>query len=108
MTKAVIVLVTAAAVALVWSSGDGWTPRPAVGGERAQAAGNDELSWSGTTVYVLQEDEGAGTENDQRVPVQVWTLVAAAGAGGIGLLLLLLRMAMGWVQQPPPPEESHH
>lgn len=53
-------------------------------------------------------DEGTNSEDNDRVPVQVWTLVTVVGAMGVGLLLYLLRMAMGWVKPPPAKEEAQH
>ena len=50
----------------------------------------------------------ASSEPDQRVPVQLWTVLAAGGAAGVGLVLFLLRVALGRVKPPPPQDESHH
>ena len=46
-------------------------------------------------------------DDDSRVAVQTWTVVAASSAAAVGLLLLLVRVAMGWTK-PPPPQEGDH
>ncbi len=56
-----------------------------------------------------QDDPGDVTsDSDDRVPVMVWTVLAAAGAMALGLVLYLLRLIMGWVKPPPEQQEGQH
>lgn len=78
-------------------------PRPAFTSDDATAA------WSVPTGAIAQgRDAQASADDDTRVPVQVWTLMAFGGAAGLGLVLYLLRVAMGWVKPPPPQKEPDH
>ena len=75
-------------------------PRPVFASDDATAA------WSAPTGAIAQgRDAQASADDDTRVPVQVWTLMAFGGAAGVGLVLHLLRVAMGWVKPPPPQKE---
>ena len=47
-------------------------------------------------------------DDDSRVEVQTWTLLAVVAAAAVGLLAFMVRVIMGWVEPPPPPEESAH
>ncbi len=78
-------------------------PRPAFTSDDATAA------WSVPTGAIAQgRDAQASADDDTRVPVQVWTVMAFGGAAGVGLVLYLLRVAMGWVRPPPPQKEPDH
>lgn len=104
-----IVLIAAAMAAFVWIMGDVSTSASAAGARAPALASTDEAaSWVASAAYAAQTDDAANADGDERVHVQLWTLVAAAGAGGVGLLALLVRMAMGWVKSPPPAKEGHH
>lgn len=46
--------------------------------------------------------------SDTKVPVQIWTIMAAGGACAVFLLLFLLRVGLGRVAPPPPQEEAAH
>jgi hypothetical protein len=64
----------------------------------------------GPAIASPQQDGDSGAQaDDQRLPVQLWTVLAAGGATAVGLVLYLLRLAIGWVKPPPPPQdESQH
>ncbi|MEX0786554.1 MAG: hypothetical protein WD939_07955 [Dehalococcoidia bacterium] len=94
---------TLAAVALVafaWLAIGGLTP--------TSVAASDALTLSAVDHSLpaapAQVDDGAG--DDTRIPVMLWTLVAAGGAAGLGLILLVVRIGMGWVKPLPPPQEE--
>ena len=72
----------------------------------ALAAGDEDVGWTARAGAFAQGAAGAG--GDERVPVQVWTVLAAGGAMAVGLALFLLRLAMGWTKPPPPQEEHEH
>lgn len=54
-------------------------------------------------VALAQATDGA---DGTRVPVQVWTVMAAGGAMAVGLVLFLVRVLLGRAQPPPPPQEG--
>lgn len=106
MMRGVAIVLAAAAVAVfLWVVSDAWTASPGAAKERSYAAATVDAA-AGPLPAVLAQD--GGIDQDDRLPVQLWTLVAAGGAAGLGLLLFLVRLAMGWVKRPPPQEESHH
>ena len=53
-------------------------------------------------------EEDITADDDDRVPVQVWTVLAAGGAMAAGLVLFMVRLAAGWVKSAPPQDEPHH
>ena len=69
-----------------------------------------------TTTMSLYRDAAASHQqtgksppsDDQRVPVQVWTIMAAGAAAAVGLLLFFVRIALGRVAPPPPQEDAPH
>ena len=78
-------------------------PQPAFASDDATAA------WSAPIGANPQgRDAQASANDDTRVPVQVWTVMAFGSAAGVGLVLYLLRVAMGWVKPPPPQKEPDH
>lgn len=60
--------------------------------------------------FVQEEQPVQDPDDDDRVPVQVWTVLAAGGAMALGLVLFMVRAVLGLVKPPPPPQESaeHH
>ena len=77
--------------------------------ERSPALISAESGFAGPYHGITQAQEGATSGNDDRVAVQVWTVLAAGGAAAVGLVLFLLRLALGLVKPPPPQQdESHH
>ncbi len=59
------------------------------------------------TVDISPQIDGVA-DDDSRVEVQTWTIFAAASAAAVGLLAFMVRAIMGWVEPPPPKEESPH
>ena len=75
----------------------------------AFASDDATAAWSAPTAAIAQgRDAQASADDDTRVPVQVWTVLAAGGAAGVGLVVYLLRVVMGWVKPPPPQKEPDH
>ena len=96
------VLAAIAMAGLLWIAGGTSGLAAAHEMERTPAAVEQEMPATGAPIQV-----DSAADEDNRVSVQLWTLVAVGGAAGVGLLLLLLRIAMGWVR-PPPQEEGGH
>ena len=110
MTVRTIVLTGAAIAAFLWMTGAMTAPGRSVARERApaHAAADSALGWTAQAAPDVQGGGGPGSADDStRVPVQVWTVVAAVGAAAVGLVLFLLRLAAGWVKGPPQQEDSH-
>ena len=107
MNMRAITLTVAAAAVLLWSEAVLTAPGESAAAERAPAlsAADEDVGWPGQRA---QAEGGDAVDGDTRVPVQVWTVLAAVGAAGVGLVLFLVRMVMGWVKPPPAQEESHH
>ena len=107
-----LLMLTAAVVATVaWIVADTSRSASSAAGERTPAfvALGAAVGGSAPVLAQVQEDEdAAGSDGDERVPVQVWTVFAAGAAAGVGLVLYLLRLAMGWVRPPPSQEEGRH
>ena len=107
----VLVLTAAVVAAVVWIVADASRPAPS-----AAEAGTPAFVSAGTAVdgsapvpvQVQENEDEARSDGGERVPVQVWTVLAAGGAAGVGLVLYLARLAMGWVKTPPSQEESQH
>jgi len=107
-TTAVRALLVIAALAVVVPT----TSQVALPGQTEVASASwsapDDLAGGGAPQVPRQQQNDQADEED-RVPVQVWTVVAAAGAVLLGLLGFLLRLILGRV--PPPPSEedrAHH
>lgn len=95
-----------------------------VGSAAAAAAPRSARASDGSGVVMRAQDDGGTTAGDAalaqasdgaedtRVPVQVWTVMAAGGAMAVGLVLFLVRVLLGRAQPPPPPQEGeasgHH
>ncbi|MCH8994475.1 MAG: hypothetical protein IH959_05830 [Chloroflexi bacterium] len=99
-------LILAAVVGLVWLVAG--TAAPGSAEEQpygdSVAAGDNSPALPGASA----QDDGTIDDEDTRLSVQLWTVVAAAGAAGVGLLAFLLRAMLGWVKPPPPQEEPPH
>ena len=71
----------------------------------AIAAGEGQ---AGPGVLPIEAQRLQPDSDSHRLPVQLWTVVAAGGAAGAGLVLFLVRIALGRVKPPPPQEDAHH
>ena len=84
---------------------DAVTPRMTLARERGPSLeAGDATGPTAPDALLAQADSGG----DQRLPVQLWTVLAAGGAAGVGLVLFLVRVALGRVKPPPQQEEVHH
>jgi hypothetical protein len=103
-----LTLTAAVAVVLLWLIDGAATSPTAAAVDHEPAFASSETAFGGLTQ--TQEDaQDAASGNDDRVPVQVWTVFAAGGAAAVCLVLYLLRLALGLVKPPPPEqEEAHH
>jgi hypothetical protein len=105
------VLVSAAVIAgavigAVLLAMDAVVPKTTLARDRGQTiAVAASVGQAGPAAALLQTQDSV---KDQRVPVQLWTVLAAGVAMGVGLVLFLLRIALGRVKPPPPQEEAHH
>ncbi len=96
-------LIAAVAIAALLLALDAVAPQMTVARERGSAIA------VGASHLGLAPIQGTEAQDDgQRVPVQLWTVLAAGGAAGVGLVLFLLRIALGRVKPPPPQEEARH
>ena len=102
--KALLIAVSALAL-LVWIA----SSAASTGLAREEASTSTVEASLGWTAPGAPDVESLPAQaDDTRVPVQVWTVLAAGGALAVGLVLFLVRLAMGWVKPPPPQEESRH
>jgi hypothetical protein len=62
----------------------------------------------GPTISAQTEPQNDNSNDDTRVPVQLWTVFGAVAAGCVLLVLQVVRFAMGWVKRPGPQDEAHH
>lgn len=74
----------------------------------ALAASGPSFAAHNVTSIDEQTDEGASSDGDTKVPVQVWTIFASGGAAAILLLLYMVRVGLGRVPAPPSPQEDAH
>jgi hypothetical protein len=103
------ITLSAAIVALLLVVASGVAADRSVASDGASIALEDGAGgWTAQAAPDAQDGGSAAAENDTRVPVQVWTVLAAVSAAGVGLVLFLVRLTMGWVKPPPAPPESEH
>ncbi len=98
-------LILAAVVGLVWLVAGTAAPG---GAEEQRYGGLEAAGDSAAPPVASAQDDSAIDDEDTRLSVQLWTVLAAAGAAGVGLLAFLLRAVFGWVKPPPPQEEPPH
>ncbi len=99
-------LILAAVVGLVWLVAGTAAPGSAEEQRYGDIVAADDDSPAQPVTFA--QDDSAIDDEDTRLSVQLWTVLAAAGAAGVGLLAFLLRAMLGWVKPPPPQEEPPH
>jgi len=78
-----------------------------VAGATATQAADDHPD-SPAILDIAPQTDDVDSDNDTRVWVQSWTILAAIGAAGVGLILFMVRVVLGWVKPPPVLDEEGH
>jgi hypothetical protein len=102
-------VIACAVIGAVLLAMDAVVPKTILARDRGQTiAVAASVGQAGPNVLPIEAQRIRPEDDSQRLPVQLWTVVAAGGAMGVGLVLFLLRIALGRVKPPPPQEEAHH
>lgn len=67
----------------------------------------DAATVDGVTIgQAAPQGDAPPAADDTRLPVQLWTVLAAGGAAAVGLVFFVVRVMLGRVGQPPPEEDG--